>query len=408
MKIGNFEITFGAKNEIKETRSEGADLINRIKFEQQLYRIRQDIGKWRTAITAAESVFNPQRYQLYQVYIDVVLDAHLTACIQNRKNLTLGRKFKFVSKDGKVNEEATALLETKWFRDFVNLALDSQYWGYSLIQLGDVTDAGFASVELVPRINVKPEFHIVVDNYAAMTGTDYAEEPFKDWCVGVGDCKDLGLLMKAAPYVLWKRLSMGGWAEYSEIFGTPLRIAKTNVRDAETYNNAKNFMQNMGVATWGVFDKDDEVEFLETSRTDASKVYNDLVERCNSEISKLILGSTALLDEKSFVGSAEVQERVVNRYAELDEHFLENVVNLQLKPLMELHGFPVKELTFEISDSEQLTHADKAKFEIELLKTGKYSIDPQYIEKTYGIPVAGVEQPKQVNGIQNELNFLYP
>jgi Protein of unknown function (DUF935). len=59
------------------------------------------------------------------------------------------------------------------------------------------------------------------------------------------------------------------------------------------------------------FDTDDLIELVESNRSDAYNVFDMMIQRCNSEISKLILGQTGTLDEKAYVGSAEVQERVL-------------------------------------------------------------------------------------------------
>ena len=47
-------------------------------------------------------------------------------------------------------------LEATWFKNLVDLALDSRYWGHSLIQLGDVMvgydgKLKYKDTQLVPR-----------------------------------------------------------------------------------------------------------------------------------------------------------------------------------------------------------------------------------------------------------------
>ena len=96
----------------KRERPEDANIYNTIPIETQLYRVRQDVGKLRLALMVAENIQRPQRYLLYQTYKDAVLDAHLTACMENRINMTIGRKHKFLNSDGTVNEEAIKVLET--------------------------------------------------------------------------------------------------------------------------------------------------------------------------------------------------------------------------------------------------------------------------------------------------------
>ena len=139
------------------------DIRKKISAHEHTYRIRQDIGIWRDAVNSAESITNPQRTELLRTYKDVILDSHLTAAITQRKKLTLAKKFE-ISIDGVDNKELTKLVKTAWFRDFLDLSLDSIFYGHSLIQFGDVTDTGFESVDLVPREFVKPESHLVTQN----------------------------------------------------------------------------------------------------------------------------------------------------------------------------------------------------------------------------------------------------
>jgi hypothetical protein len=182
------------------------DVRNVIKTPIQLYRVRTDIFKWRNALTAAQSLTSPQRFSLYQLYQEFDLDAHLTAAIMQRKNLTLSKEFEVYNKDGEEDEEKSKLLKTKWFRDLLSYALDSIFYGYSLVQFGDLVNDEFKTVDLVPRIYVKPELHIVTNSYADITGNDYLESPYKEWCIGIGERYDLGLLNKAAPLLIWKKM----------------------------------------------------------------------------------------------------------------------------------------------------------------------------------------------------------
>jgi len=406
MKILGLQIPFTKVEDVSVNRPVNADIRKRITSPTQLYRSRQDIATWRAAVTAAESIYNPQRYMLYKCYNDMVLDAHLTAAINQRKSLTLSKEFE-VELNDEESEEYEYIVKQKWFYDFVNYALDSKFYGYSLIQFDSVIDNVFKAVELVPREYVKPEFHIVTNNYSVNYGTDYLENPYRNWCIGVGEPRDLGLIMKAAPLVIWKKNAMGAWSEFAEVFGTPLRIGKTNVRDEETRANMENMLKNMGVAAYGVFDTDDLIELIESNRSDAHQVYNEMISRCNSEISKLILGQTSTLDEKSFVGSAEVHERILNNIGFQDEIFIENVINAQLVPMMQRLGLLPDGIKICVKSEENMTLEQQSKIDIELLKSGKYKFTPEYLKEKYGSDVIEINEVGSVQDIKNRLDNLY-
>ena len=410
MKILGLNIPFTRVEDKVQNTPNSADLRRYIKTPTQVYRITTDLAKYRNAVNSAENIHEPFRYNLYQLYNQTVLDAHVTAAITQRKNLTLQKEFYVYNPDGSENDEKTKLIRTKWFYDYLDLALDSLFWGHSLIQFEDIIEMNgveqFKCIDLVPRIYVKPELHIVTSDYAATTGKDYLEKPFINWCIGVGKPKDLGLLLKITPLQIWKKNALGAWAEYTEKFGTPIRIGKTSARDKETTTNMENMLRNMGTAAWGLFDLEDTIELIESNKTDAYQVFDMMIQRCNSEISKLVLGQTSTLDEKAFVGSAEVHERVLQSYAWADELFINGVNNYQLIPMLNALGFGLEGMTIGVETEEELTLLDQSKIDIELIKTGKYKFTPEYIKDKYGSEVIEVEEVVDKNNIKTVSNLL--
>lgn len=405
MKLFGFEINRfkEVKNEVQNSPSPLADYIP---YKQHIYRIANDMATYKYGVLAAENYYFPTRYQLYQTYISTVLDAHLTAAWEQRKNLTLRKEFTIKNESGEVDEIKSELLEKKWFRDLIVYALDSKLWGHSLVQLGDYDKAKkeFLTCQLVPRQYVNPPKHIVMKSTSDQTGLDYTTEPYSDWCVAFGEDWDLGILMKAAPLIIWKKNAMGAWAEYQEGFGVPLRIGKTNSTDPNTQNNMINFLSNFGVSKWGLFKETDKIEVINSNNADASKVFNDMINMVNSEISKLILGQTSTMDEKAYSGSAEVHERVLDTYEEADEHFIMSELNYKLKPLLVKRGLMSETDYFGYEEEEGMDASEKIKIDAELMKY--YTLDPEYIKEMYGTDV----QPKEVTQMtnyKNKLNDLY-
>lgn len=382
------------------------NVISTIAFEQQLQRVRQDASKFKVAVQAAESVMYPNRFLLMQAYQQTVLDGQLQSAMLQRKMKVLGQKFNLVDISGEVNSEKTALLNEKWFYDFLDLSMDSIFWGFSCIQFSPIINSKFLNVELVPRIYVVPEFDLVRSNTATVTdGVKFTEKPYSNWCVGVGKKKDLGLLMKLTPYTIWKNNAMGAWAEFAEIFGTPIRITRTDVRDETTRKNAENMMRNMGVATWGVLDLNDQFELLEASRTDSFNVYDKMVERCNSEISKIILGQTGTTDEKSYSGSANIHGQIASQIGKQDQLMIQFIVNNQLIPMMNGLGFDFNGLKFEFDLSESVPLVDQAKIDASFMPYVKFNAE--YLENKYKIVIDEVNEIDADNQVMNKLKNLY-
>lgn len=404
------------KNKVQNTPTE-AKAYNAIKIPTQLFRITTDLSKYRIAVSAAENIYNPQRYTLYQLYQQTELDAQVTACIQQAKDLVLSCEFYVYNKDGSENDEKTKLIRQKWFMDYLDYAIDSIYWGHSLIQFEDIISVNgidvFKEVELVPRMYVKPEYHMVMASTASLPpdGIDYLEQPYINWSISVGKSRDLGLFLKITPLVIWKKNAIGAWAEFIEKFGSPIRIGKTDSTDQQSVDNMEGMLRNMGVAAWGLFKTDDIIELVESSHSDAYAVFDKMIERCNSEIAKLILGQTGSTDEKSFVGAAEVHERMLNKVGYRIKQLIYSINNNQLIPMMNSLGFGLEGCYIDIESEDEFSLEQKGKFDIELLKTGMYKFTPEYLKTKYGAEVMEVENSNEDATLVNYkdvLSQIYP
>lgn len=130
---------------------------------------KKDIADWRNAWQAAINVQYPRRLRLYDIYTDVEVDLQVTGAIGQRKNMVKRKAFKLVDiKSGEEKPEITEMFERPWFKDLVNLSLDTVYWGHSLIELGNVIEVegipAYEYARLVPRRHVMPEFHVIIKN----------------------------------------------------------------------------------------------------------------------------------------------------------------------------------------------------------------------------------------------------
>ena len=395
-------------NNLSKPQPRKANVRDTITFEQQLQRVRQDATKFNVALQAAESPIYPNRFLLTQTYQQIILDAQVQSGLLQRKSKVLSQAIVLRNAAGEVDEEKSKLFQTKWFYDFSNLALDAYFWGHSLIQFGPVINDSFESVELVPRIYVVPEKNLVRNNTATVTdGVIFTEAPYNNWCIGVGGKNNLGIGMYVAPYVIWKKNALASWAEFAEIFGSPIRIGKTDVRDETTRKNMENMMRNMATAAWAVLDLNDSVDLVQASRTDAYQVFDKLTERCNSEITKLILGQTGTTDEKAYAGSANVQANVADMIAKQDILNMEYVINLSLIPMMNRLGFGLDGYKAEYDSTETLPLSEQIKIDAELMKQYKLNVD--YLENKYNVLIDGSvdETDTEVENVAKRLQNLY-
>lgn len=355
---------------------------------------KKDIGAWRMAWQRAIDVQNPNRCALLDIYTDVGVDMHLTGCVGQRKGFVTKRGFKLVDKGGKKNDEVTALFETEWFDEFVSLVLDSRYYGHSLIQFDVPIDRDgqmqFPIPELVPRKHVRPEYGVIVRNQndVPQSGISYREGEFADWCIEVGRPHDLGLYLKCCPSALSKKNMLAFWDGFGEIFGMPIRIAKTTSQDEKSRNKIQDMLAKMGAAFYGVFPNDTEIEIKESSRGDAYNVYDKRIDRANSELSKGVLNQTMTIDSGSSLSQSQVHLEVFENVIADDQKLVRNVVNNKLIPFMAKHGFPVVGYTFDWDDTVIYTPEHIREVE-RMLITGGYEIDPKYFADKYGIEITG-------------------
>ena len=128
-----------------------------------------------------------------------------------------------------------------------------------------------------------------------------------------------------------------------------------------------------------------------------------MVERCNSEISKIILGQTGTTDEKSYSGSANVHESVAAMIAKQDTLKMQFIIEDQLVPMMIRNGFDLTGCTFKYDDSENLPLMEQAKIDASFMPYVKF--EHEYLEHKYGIELQdemGVEEEEEEKPIETE------
>lgn len=357
---------------------------------------KKDIKSWRNAWQTAINADNPLRTVLYSIYVDVDTDLHITGAISQRKGEVKKKSFKVVDAAGKENPEITELFEAKWFKSFVDLALDARYWGHSLIQLGDVVEINgkmrYKDSYLVPRLHVRPEHGVIVKEQSDdwQKGFNYREGPLSQWCIEAGNPFDLGLFLKLAPHQISKKNMAAFWDQFGELFGMPIRIGKTTTRDQKERSKIEAMLTDMGAAAWGLFPEGTEIEVKESTKGDAFNVYDKRIERCNSEMSKGILNQTMTIDNGSSLSQSATHLDVFENVVEADADMIRDLVNDELIPRMLLHGFPVQNMRFNWDESVDYTPEQQVA--IESMIMANYDVDPQYFVDKYNIKILGKKE----------------
>lgn len=352
---------------------------------------RKDIADWRNAWQMAINVDNPNRTRLYDIYNDVEVDAHLSGCVEQRKGFVKARTFKIVDKEGKDAPEAMKYFDQVWFKQLIDYCLEANYWGYSLIELGDVIINAegikcFDGVQLVPRKHVIPEYHRIIEQLGTdwRKGIDYTQGAYPDWFIEAGSRNSLGLYLKAALHTIPKKNTLAFWDTFSEMFGMPMRIGRTTSRNEKDQDDLERVLKEAAHNQYMIMGQDTEIEFVESGKSDSFNVYDKRIDRANSELSKLVIGQTMTIENGSSLSQSETHLEVFQNLVEADCDILRDIINNQLIPRMVLRGFPLQGLHFDWDYSEDYTPEQQVAYETMLLNN--YDIAPKYFEEKYGTP----------------------
>lgn len=360
---------------------------------------RRDIKEWRTAWQMAINVDNPQRSRLIDIYRDCSVDAHLTGCIQQRMGMIKARSFKIVDANNDEHDELLTIFDAPWFKQFIEICIMTPMYGYSLVQLGDFIPSDnehpcrYSDCTLIPHKHVVPEYHRVTVNPGDdwKTGIDYNEPPFSSYCIGIGQPDDLGIYLKAALQTIPKKNMMAFWDSFGEIFGMPIRVAKTSTRDPKERAQLNNMMKNMGTEQYIITGDETDLSFIESTRGDAYNVYLQRVNVANAELSKLILGQTMTIDNGSSLSQSQTHMDVLRNLIDSECDRIRDIINTQLIPRMIEHGFPLQGMRFDWDYSVDYTPEQQRSFEQMILN--HYDVDPAYFEEKYGMKILGLKAP---------------
>jgi len=349
-------------------------------------RFNIDTADFMMAIKAAENVDYTQRAKLYDLYNDILLDTHLSSVIDKRKNAVLCSSIQF-QRDGKPDEAINEQLFSPWFYRCVADILDARFWGFSLLQF--YKKGEWIDYDLVPRKHVEPVRKLILTRQTDLFGASWEE--FED-LLFIGGSTDLGLLARAAPWVIYKRNTTADWAQFSEVFGMPIQEYTYETDDEEARARALQDANAIGSLATFIHGKDTELQLREAgNKTGSAEVYDRFIERCNSEISKLILGNT-LTTEASTNGTqalGTVHKKVEEAVAKADREFVLNVLNYDMTDIFAHMGVDTAGGKFCFPEKKDVDPNTTMSVLTQLHTTFSLPIDDDYLYEKFG-----VEKPK--------------
>lgn len=365
---------------------------------------------WRDGVEQAMSEINPDRVLLCDVYnAEMAYDSQIIASVNQRKLLTVQGELAFYNENGEVNEEASKLIKSpsgstkEWFRNFLNYSMDSIFYGFELITINN--NKGEIIIKKIPERNVIPHLYSIIKD-ARYGNTPNNLIKYNEGSLDFITCKisykndlrDLGLLSATAPSFFSK--CTGEWASHTRKYGMPVRVLKLeNPNDANKMKGGHQALKNFQTGAFFTMSKNDDLEF-HGDNSKGSEMYRELNIQCNNDISKIILGQTSSLDEKSYVGSAAVHESILGSIIKSDREFLESVVNSQLIPKLQIMGLLPNNIYFGISQNQKQDD-DKRLANIKTIKDLGFKISKEFIKKNFDIELEDetnqtIEQDKEI------------
>lgn len=346
-------------------------------------RTNPDIGKWRSALRMAEDVETPDRSMLLDIYEETRLDALVASVTQRIVSKCCNSRIVFTV-DGEPDQAhpINQLLAAPVFLRIIRWIIESKWYGHSLIELefeaGQVKDA-----HLIPRKNVLPEKGLVVANVGDQKGVAYREPPHQKYVLEVGEPRDLGLLNPATPYVIYKRFALANMGEYVEIYGVPIRefLYDPQVPNsrAETEKQAK----KQGASSTVIMPMGTKTNIHKGADGSGSSVFKQAKEMHDEELLLLFVGQSMTTKNGSSRSQAEVHQSGEDEFIMAYKLFVELVLNHQLKPLLQLHGFQLEQGRLQYEVTEKMDKMELLQVIQGLDRFGKVPLD--YIEQNFGI-----------------------
>lgn len=364
--------------------------------ERAMPMMMAEIRAFRNAVATARNPERPRRTMLVQLCESIEVDGHLSAALDKRRMRVTGMSWRLVDKKGQEVALAKALLEKAAFEELLSMLAEVPTKGPACIMLEPSQD-GFPNVSLVPRAHYVPELKGVLidlgDEQPMFLGGP-EHRPFFIHAVQ-RDAKHLGVLWKAIPDVVFKRSARNAWAEYGELFGQPIRVAKVPPMEKQQLAELDRSLADMGRAAYIRLPYGVEFELAASTGKDAYQVFDQHIQRANTEISKLIEGQTMTSDSGSSLSQSQVHQDTAELYRLEDSRWVQGCINDQVLPALIEHGIALQDLRFEWVEQDELS--PEQSLAIDQWLQGNFEIPETHFAAKYAVPLKA--KPKALPGV---------
>jgi SPP1 gp7 family putative phage head morphogenesis protein len=348
---------------------------------------RQEVDDWLRAVNGLRSI-EPTRVLMSRIYDRMMLDDTVTRGIQKRMSRVKRSRFKLMGADGEHNQEATKLMEAKWFTSFLGMSMTSIFRGPQLIEITELKDREISKLTLMPEGNVNYWKKFVTKYTGDLNGWDYTDPTLAPYYLQAGDTDDFGLLMKVSVPFIYMSFIQAIAVDYVHKFGTPPRVLMHRGADTTRLRQLNELMKNMLSSNYAIIKEGEELKIFEPSNTAGSKdLFESLIKMFQSNITGLLVGEngTTEKDGTGTYGSLKVMAEVSDAIHDMDKMMLHYLINEDLMPRLVQMGYPFKGLSFAWDDFQDLSAKDLIQAVKDLSQY--YEFEPEEVARRTGLPI---------------------
>ena len=314
-----------------------------------------DIASYMQSLQSATAIDMYNRARLYDMYQSAFLtDPHLIGIKRKRLVGACRTPIEFV-RNNKPDEIVNDILKQPWFRRFRKDVVESELWGFSLLQFYRNND-GTIGYDSIARKHYDPVKMVILRYQSDVDGAPI--EAFSNTIVIGEDPRGIGLMSAIMPYVLYKRGNMGDWAQFCQIFGMPIREYTYDAGDEEARKRLIEDARRQGANAVYIHPKDSALNLHESgNKTGSSDLYKSFTEECDSQMSIAMLGNTLTTDAKSTGTQAlgTVHQEEEDEIKEDDEALILSVLNSsRMKAILASLGLNVEGGEFRFIEAKNI------------------------------------------------------
>ena len=334
------------------------------------------------------------RSRLIDLYESCYLqNAHLQGTIATLYSQLVGKRYMFAREgdDGKWvrDPKQSKLCQGSQFEKIIKGIIEAELYGYTLLEImSDLdTDTGLLrEVNIIERRNVLADQRRVVQRaHQWSPGWDLDEERFKHNYILI-NTGGFGLFSATTPNILAQKYTISNWVNFSHTYGQPIIHGKTEAEDNESRQRLARKIGSAAQNKVLVTGKGDEIDVKAFAASNSEKIYESLANFVNKENDSVILGSESMAGAtQAYVGSTKAHENIFRARINSYRTRIENVMNEQVVPVLRYWGIITDDVY--IRYTKRIEMSDENKIKLFDVLTNKYEVEPEEIDKEWGIVV---------------------